>query len=327
MERARHRYDALAPFALRWDVPAGAPQAGAVGAGQCGRGLQPGLVSRVRWGGSRRPGTGLEQAGCHERAIAIGASNPDIPHQGALRVAIGGLSLQPDVLSLDQGRVGRGCFAGEAGITGRRLKPQILHRLLLATEVDGDTRAVEDGGDRGLEQVGRGGWLGFAQRQRGPEIDRSLAYEERQIVTAPRWQQKEQQRLGGFARFDRDSILVTPGRIESSQRGDDIGTGVEIDDRAGAAIEEAEIAHGLGRSAVTLICHPGNQEYPVAGTRRERVFGKAFSAQCGEQREAERACDELLRWWFAGVDGSRLGQRRLPWGGHGLALSTGSRSR
>src|SRR5829696_6771362 len=136
MERVRHRYDALAPFALRRDVPASTPQAGAIGASESRRGLQPGLVSRVRWGGSRRPGTGLEQAGCHERPIAVGISDPYIPDEGAVRVAVSRLPLQPDVLSLDQSRVGRGCFGGEAGITSRRLKPQVLHRLLLAIEVD-----------------------------------------------------------------------------------------------------------------------------------------------------------------------------------------------
>ena len=92
---------------------------------------------------------------------------------------------------------------GEAGITGRRLEPQVLHRLLLAGQVDGEARAVEDGDDRGLEQVGFGGRCRFAQRQRRTEIDRGLSHQQRQIVAGPGWQQVEEQRLGGFARFDR----------------------------------------------------------------------------------------------------------------------------
>ena len=46
--------------------------------------------------------------------------------------AIGRLPFQPDLLALDQRRVGGRRFRGEAGVTSWRLQPQILHRLLLA---------------------------------------------------------------------------------------------------------------------------------------------------------------------------------------------------
>ena len=103
-----------------------------------------------------------------ERAVAIGIEDPDIPHQRAVRVAIGRLPFQPDLLALDQGRIGGRRFGGEAGIASWRLQPQISHCLLLAADLDGEARAIEDVDNSGLEQRRRCGRGRFAQGQRGP---------------------------------------------------------------------------------------------------------------------------------------------------------------
>ena len=143
-----------------------------------------------------------------------------------IRVAIGRLPFQPDLLALDQGRVSGRRFGREAGITNWRLQSEILHRLPLAADLEGEARAIENFDDSGLEQIRRRGRRCFAQGQRGPEIDRGLTHEEGQIIAASGWQQVEQKCLDGFVRCDGNGILIAPRRIEPGQGGDDIGAGV-----------------------------------------------------------------------------------------------------
>ena len=168
MERARHRGDALAPFGLCRDVSAGSPQTGSVGASESGGGLQPGLVSGIGRGGSRRGGPSLEQPSRNEGAVAVGIRDPDIPHQVAIRVAIGRLPFQPDLLALDQGRISGRRFGCEAGITGWRLQTEILHRLPPAADLDAEARAIEDVDDSGQEQIRRCGRAASPRASEGP---------------------------------------------------------------------------------------------------------------------------------------------------------------
>src|SRR4051812_19526107 len=139
-------------------------------------------------------------------------------------------------------------------------------------------RPVGDGDHRRLQQVRFRGRRRFAERQRRPEIDRCLTYEQRQIVARPGWQQVEEERLSRFAGFDGDDVLVAPGWVEPGQGGNYIRTGVETNHRGRAAVEHAEVTHREGRGSVALVPDTSDEEYPFAGAGRQRVSGKALRA-------------------------------------------------
>ena len=315
-ERSEHvtRDDGLAPFALCRDVPAGTPQAGALVraraaaacnqawylvSGGAGAGV-PAPVSSSRAATSARSPlasqiqTSRISAPSASRSVACRSSQTCSPSTRAELAVVASAAKQASPVGACNPRYCTvSCWPPTSTV---RREPSRT-----ATTVASSSAGAVAG-------------AASPRSQRGPEIDRGLTHEEGQIIAAARWQQVEQKRLGGFARFDGNDILVAPCRIEPGQGGDDISAGVEVDDCTRAAIEKAEIAHGQGRGGVTLIRHAGNQEHPFAGTGRQRVFGKAFRAQGGEEGEAERADYDLLRRRFAGVDRGRLGQCRLALG-------------